>query len=67
MILRAAPGSVWVAILLAALFGTIALARAGSALFFSTHTVDIPAPGRPALPVDQSPGSNRTRPARLAS
>ena len=63
MILRAAPGSVWVAILLAALFGTIALARAGSALFFSTHTVDIPAPGRPALPVDQSPGEQPDPPS----
>jgi multicomponent K+:H+ antiporter subunit D len=56
MILRAAQWEVWVAILLAALFGTIALARAGSALFFSTRTVEPPPPGAPALLVDQRPG-----------
>jgi len=59
MILRASaggPGIVWVAILLAALFGTIALARAGSALFFSTRTVEPPPPGAPVLLVDQHPG-----------
>lgn len=65
MILRAAPGTVWIAILLAALFGTIALARAGSALFFSTHTVEIPAPGRPAPLVDQSPGEQPDPPSAL--
>ena len=56
MILRAASGPVWVAVLLAALFGTIALARAGSALFFSTRTVEAPPPGAPALLIDQRPG-----------
>ena len=56
MILRAAPGEVWVAVLLAALFGTIALARAGSALFFSTRTVEPPPPGDPAPVIDQLPG-----------
>jgi multicomponent K+:H+ antiporter subunit D len=56
MILRAAPGGVWVAVLLAALVGTIALARAGSALFFSTRTVEPPQPGAPVLLLDQHPG-----------
>ena len=59
MILRASSGGpiiVWVAILLAALFGTIALARAGSALFFSTRTVELPPPGTPVPMVDQQPG-----------
>jgi multicomponent K+:H+ antiporter subunit D len=63
MILRAAPGSLWVVVLLAALFGTIALARAGSALFFSTHTVEIPAPGAPAQAVDQHPGERPDPPS----
>lgn len=56
LILRAAPGALWAAVLLAALFGVIALARAGSALFFSTRTVEPPPPGAPALLVDQHPG-----------
>ncbi|MDP1525705.1 MAG: monovalent cation/H+ antiporter subunit D [Rhodocyclaceae bacterium] len=59
MILRAAsdaPAIIWVAILLAALVGTVALARAGSALFFSTRTVESLPPGAPALLVDQHPG-----------
>lgn len=59
MILRATagdPGIVWVAVLLAALFGTIALARAGSAVFFSTRSLEPPPPGAPALLVDQRPG-----------
>lgn len=63
MILRAAPGGVWLAVLLAALFGTIALARAGSALFFSTRTVEAPPPGTPVLLVDQHPGERPDPPS----
>ena len=66
MILRAAAdiaATAWVAILLAALFGTIALARAGSALFFSTRTVEAPPPGAPALLVDQHPGERPDPPS----
>ena len=51
LILRAAPGQpwVWLALLLAALAGLIALARAGGRLFFSTKTAN------PLLPPDETP------------
>jgi len=60
MLLRAAQGHpaqawIWGVVLVAALAGVIALARAGSRLFFSTRTVE-PAPAAPqSAPVDMLP------------